>query len=295
MRLCTFVYVGRLHILYQVTDNHKITRQSTEKLYPGNFSSLSNMEKMYISTSKVVVKVHLRVKVSLMHPQGIHVHDGPGMLSDQVNHNNSVIHLSSFQAFVVLFIQNPWNYDQDTHLTEFDVTYFGRKVKALEIHVPMPQILNLPPCTIEKLTTADIFWKFYKQNKLLVKKEENWHHRNLHCVYIITSERGYVNLSITKLTYIGYNSDDILSKTSGHQCYQGGVTLITSPRNQNFCNNYTSNPATEEKYLMNIVSDTTDGLLVVVYSFKHYSQVSVEATVTSTPVKEHSTVYIHSF
>ena len=57
---------------------------------------------------------------------------------------------------------------------------------------------------------------------------------------------------------------------------------------KHFCKNYTSNPDTGKMYdksLMNIVSDTTDGLLLVVYSFKHYSQVSVEATVTSTPCK----------
>ena len=235
---------------------------------------------------KISCRVHLRLTVSLTHSQGIHIHYRPGMLSDQVNHNNSGIHLSSFQAFVVLFIQKLWNYYHDTHYAEFGLTYFAGKVKALEIYIPMPQILSLPPCTTEKLTTADTLQKSQKQNKLLDKSEENWDHGNLHCVYNITSERGYVNLSITKLTYIGYNFDDLLPKTRFHgQCYQGGVTLTASPRNQNFCNNCTSNPATEEKYLMNIVSDTTNGLVVVVYSFKHCSQVSVGATVTSTPCK----------
>ena len=287
MILYTFAYVGRLHILYQVTDNHKITRQSTQNFYPGILHPyLIWKRKMYISTSKVVVKVYLRVTVSLMHNQGIHVYDGPGMLSDKVNHDNSVMHLSSFQAFIVLFIQKPWNYVQGTHHTEFGVTYFGRKAKALEIYIPKFQILSLPPCTIEKLTTAVILQKSYKQNKLLNKKEENLLHGNLHCVYNIISERGYVNLSITKLTYIGYNFDDLLPRSTFLvQCYQGGVALITSPKSPHFCNNYTSSPTTEGKYLMNIVSDTTNGLVVVVYSFKHYSQVSMEATVTSTPCK----------
>ena len=135
---------------------------------------------------------------------------------------------------------------------------------------------------IEKFTTGGILQKSYEQNKT----EEKWHHGNLQCVYNITSERGYVNVSIIKLKYIGRNFVDLLPKSRFHgQCYQGGVTLVRSPKNQHFCNNYTSNPVTEDKYLMNIVSDTTDGLAVVVYSFKHYSQVLVEATVTSTPCK----------
>ena len=244
IRLYTFIYVGILHILYQVTDNHKITRQSTQNFYPGILHPyLIWKRKVYISTSKIVVKVHLRVTVSLMHPQGLHVYDGPGMFSDQVNHNNSVIQLSSFQAFVVLFIQKPWHYNLDTH-TEFGVRYFGRKVKALEIHIPVSQILSLPPCTIEKLTAADVLQKSYKQNKLLNEKEENWHDGNLHYVYNIISERGYVNVSITKLTYTGYNFDDLLPNSGFHtQCYQRGVTLITYPKNPYFCNKYTSNPA----------------------------------------------------
>ena len=36
---------------------------------------------------------------------------------------------------------------------------------------------------------------------------------------------------------------------------------------------------------MDIVSGTKKGLIFVVYSFKGYSQVSVEATVTSTPCR----------
>ena len=183
-----------------------------------------------------------------------------------------------------MFTEKPWNHNQDTHLAEFDITYIGRKVKALEIYIPKHQILSLLPCTIEKLTSADILQKSYNKNKLLNRIEENRHHRNLHCVYNITSERGYVNLSITKLTCVGYNFNDLLPRSKFHsQCYQGGVTLITSHKNKHFCNNYTPNPATDETYLMNIVSDTTHGLVFVVYSFKHYSQVSVEDAVTSTP------------
>ena len=52
------------------------------------------------------------------------------------------------------------------------------------------------------------------------------------------------------------------------------------------CINYTSMPKTHnDKYIMGIVSSTRAGFVIAVYSFKHYSQVSLEATVTSTPCK----------
>ena len=178
----------------------------------------------------------------------MHVHDGPGMNSDQVNHNSSVIQLSSFQAFIVLFTKKPWNYEQDVPNTEFGLSYFGRKVKAIEIHVPKSQIVRLPPCT----TNAEIYQKPSSSNKLCNKMG---HSGNQYCVYNITSGRRYVNLTITKLTYVGYNFDDLLpkSKSSDH-CHQGGVALITAPKMHNLCNNYASNPAMEEKSLMGIVT-----------------------------------------
>ena len=81
MRLYTFVHVGKLDILYQVTDNHLLlTRQSTKKFYSGIFHPyLIWKRKIYVSTSKVVVEVYLRVIVFLKHSQGIHVYDAPGM------------------------------------------------------------------------------------------------------------------------------------------------------------------------------------------------------------------------
>ena len=55
---------------------------------------------------------------------------------------------------------------------------------------------------------------------------------------------------------------------------------------QQLCSNYTSKPKVyNDKYIMGIVGSTKDGFIISVYSFKHYSQVSVEATVTSTTCK----------
>ena len=57
MKLYTFAYVGRVHILYQVTDNHKITRQSTQNFHPGiHHPYLIWKRKIYVTTSKLVVE-----------------------------------------------------------------------------------------------------------------------------------------------------------------------------------------------------------------------------------------------
>ena len=211
----------------------------------------------------------------LKYPQGIHVHDGPGMDSDQVNHNSSVIHLSSFQAFVVIFT-NTWP-NQDDHLSEFGLGYLGRMVKATEIYIHNSVFLSLPPCEDLRQTVK----MMPKEMKMMGNEEEGKekiNHGNFHCVYKITSEVGYVNLSITSLTYIGVDFENInaLSQLHATFCYQGGVgiSIETAQKNpsmfqmKHFCNNYTSDPDTEKMYvksLMSIVGDTTDGLLLVVY------------------------------
>ena len=65
-------------------------------------------------------------------------------------------------------------------------------------------------------------------------------------------------------------------------CFHGGRAF----EKHQLCNNYTSTPRIHnDKYIMDIVSGNRSGLVIAVYSFKHYSQVSVEATVTLTPCK----------
>ena len=64
-------------------------------------------------------------------------------------------------------------------------------------------------------------------------------------------------------------------------CPQGGVAF----EKQQLCNNYTSKPTIYiDKYIMSIESGTRN-LILVIYSFKGYSQVSVDATLTSTPCR----------
>ena len=64
MKLCRLAYVGKLDILYQVTDNYIITRQSIQNFYPGILHPyLIWKRKIYLSTSKVVVEAYLQLAV----------------------------------------------------------------------------------------------------------------------------------------------------------------------------------------------------------------------------------------
>ena len=76
------------------------------------------------------VVVYLRVTVSLRYLAGIHVHDGPGIDSGQVNYNRSVIHLSSFQAFVVIFTDISWCNKYEMYQSAFGLVYTGRHMEA---------------------------------------------------------------------------------------------------------------------------------------------------------------------
>ena len=265
--------------MYQVTGNNKVREHSFVANVPGVFELFLIWEsKIYLYTSGILVPVYLRVTVLLKYPNGIHVHDGPGMNSDQINNNKSVIHLSSFQAFVVVFT-NIMSNKYEMNQSEFGLTYIGRYTAATKVHIDNSQTLNLPPCTVLRSINTEL-------HKMSDMREGNLHHVNLHCVYNITSDSGYVNLSIAQLTYIGVHYEHLIFSRSWIRkymhCLQGGVAF----EKQKLCNNYTSKPGKyNDKYIMDIVSGTKKGLIFVAYSFKGYSQVSVKATVTSTPCR----------
>ena len=129
------------------------------------------------------------------------------------------------------------------------------------------------------------------KNKFLNVKDGKLYHRNQQCVYNITSRTGYVNLSVTKLTYSGYLFGDE-GRTDLYKCNLGGVAFNKETGKgyvfQTICDNYTSSDSvqkTGEKILMNIISPDRDGWILVMYSYKHYSLVSVEAKVIPTPCK----------
>ena len=104
MRIYILPYFGKLEAFHQVTGNNTVKLQSFVSNLAGLFEFfLLWKSKLYLYTSRIIIPVYVRLTLFLKYPNGIHVHDGPGIDSDQVNHNRSVIHLSSFQAFVVVF------------------------------------------------------------------------------------------------------------------------------------------------------------------------------------------------
>ena len=152
-----------------------------------------------------------------------------------------------------------------------------------------------------RLDSSGIYWysRNVKRLKLYANKSKTSvsfscgsnYGRNQHCVYYIKSNVGYVNLSISKLMYTG---DDWMEELSGiPDCHQGGVAFNTKLSHGNtisLCNNYTSNftkinEMNVNKLAFDLVSDSEKSLILVVYSYKHYSQISLEATVSSTSCK----------
>ena len=90
--------------------------------------------KFYLYTSTIKVSVYVRLTVFLKHPEGLHVHDGPRMESDQVNCNRNVIHLSLHQAFVVAFA-NTWTTRYRMYPLDLVLSYKGRDIKAIKLYI----------------------------------------------------------------------------------------------------------------------------------------------------------------
>ena len=223
-----------------------------------------------------MVKVNQRLTLQLQPPGGTHVHDGPGIHSDQINHQSRLfkyrsdvvqkwldLHLSSFHAYIVFYTKNYPDtlLDYLNHLNyQCHLLYHARHVNQIQLVVSNSTIFPLPPCTNTLML----------DKKLWDERRRYLQNTNLHCVYHVTSETGYVNLSITKLTYSGYDLSGPLW-VSG-LCYEGGVAInrVLEDRMMNLCNNYTFTFKMDnrsEAFMMSIISDTEDGFMLVVYSF----------------------------
>ena len=128
--------------MYQVTDNNKLKEQlSVGTNMPEVFELFLIWEsRIYLYTLRILLSVHLRVTVFLRYLHGIHVYDGPGMDSDQIN-NSSVMYLSSFQAFVVVFT-NIMSDKYEMYQFEFGLIYAGRYIGATEVHIDNSETLK---------------------------------------------------------------------------------------------------------------------------------------------------------
>ena len=265
-------FLDKLEAVYQVTGNNTMTYNTdkfrTSARYVPDIFQLFLLwkSKIYLFTSRIIIPLYVRLTLYLKHSFGIHVHDGPGMNSEQVNHKSFVIHLSSFQAFVVVFTDT-WNSRYEMYPWELGLNYKSRKIQAIKVHINNSKSLDLPPCT-------DFRHNYMELHRMSNTEEGHLHNGNLHCIYNITSNIGYVNMSISQLTYVGIYYEDY-QYDYRMNCFYGGVAFKV----QWLCNNYTSKPRRyTDKPLMGIVSGSRDGLIVVVYSFKYYGEVSVEAS-----------------
>ncbi len=252
---------SKVHFIYQITDNATVKHQSISLFLQQSFGAMFIWKsKIPFLAKTILVPKYLRLTLYLVHPQGFYVHDGPGMMSDQLNHNSPVIHLTSFRAFVVFFK----HVDKKSH----NLTFHGKSITHTRIHVTSSDIVPVPQCRSD---TSD-------QERENRSEAEN--NRNHHCVYSFTSETGFVNLSITRFDYIGYDS-----AFEQNKCVEGGIAYTHhSGHLTELCNKHTMNTNVPNAKLtsLNIVNERENVFLLVVYSYKFYSQVSLEAAVSST-------------
>ena len=269
LRIHMFVlpFMGEVEIIYQVTGNTTIQEQS----HPDN--SLKPFQPFLIWKSRFVVKsyrilvpVYCKLTLYSVKSGDFYVYAGPGIRSSIYLWRDPQLHLPTFQALLILIEKNyPSVSSKIPHLK-----YRAQNVSHYDIHVSNFENITLPQCTHEV-------------------------HKYKHCVFNITTEHGYVNVSVTRLTYIGvdFKYPRSIRSSDFRECLQGGVAFSLEMRKKFFsmkhlCHNYSSNPNNKEtdnhdKPMMNIISSTQDGFLFVVYAFDGYSQVMVEATITSTP------------
>ncbi len=218
-----------------------------------------------------------RIAVKLAHPEGIHVHDGPGFHSEQVKQSSSFVNLTSFFAFIVIYsksekVTNLNSYkEKRIHHRSFDFTIkFIQKSKTMVL----PPCFTFAPHQKQRMMRSD---SHAVTNESTIGNMVD--QGNKHCVYKIISETGFVNLSVTQLLYSG-NAWYFPDPTKDDICFEGGVAVIDK-HERRLCNNFSTSLNTGMNLLPHLVSETRNGITVVVYSFEHYSQVMVEATVSS--------------
>ncbi len=277
-----------------------VTNQ-THPIYRMGYLSLQYVwqTRLVVISTRIVVSVFDRLQVFGHVWNSTLWYDGPATHSKSFFLQGNVrVHMSTFQAFVEIRTNvRSWQcyYLDKTHT----ITYIGIKREIKSTAIPEKGKVVLPPCTKE---LSRIYGS--KTFPYRVYLEQN--SRNLHCIYNLTSDYGFINLSISKVTYSGPDFVD----TGYQNCLYGGVAVEAGIKHlydtasfdkhasvfrrpdlkevQYLCDNYTSEMNKNEtlgKIMMNIVGHREDGLLLVVYSYEKYSHVSMEATATSTKCK----------
>ncbi len=299
LTIYVLAYVGKISLIYQVTDNRTVTHQK-HPLYKLGYFSLYFIwkSKVVVLTTRIVVSVFHRLVVT--GTTETHWFDGPGFHSTDFYLQNYMVYMSTFQAFAAIYVENrkgSYKLFKYYKYEQYELRYYAISVDIKNIPIYEKGNTVLPPCMTESPKVFQVLDD--TKNKILQPKSNNFH-----CMYHLTSKSGFVNLSITKMTYSGPD----FTEPSFQGCLHGGVAYNTGrsehannpPFDYSFwvkggphvteiqylCDNYSSvmnENDTLQKVLMNIVSHTQDGLLMVVYSYQNYSHISIEASATSTP------------
>ena len=225
---------------------------------------------VYVLSLRISVPVYLRLIVTLLNPHGIHIYDGPGFLSRQLKQETSLILLSTFQTFIAI-------YTLSLRHISYEISYGSIMARETDVLVMSNQFVAIPPCKTH-----------FGSRRNITKKSQN-----KYCVYILRADTGYVNLSITKMTYNGpnYNKTTPVPEhgTNHEECLQGGLSYEifrtdSHPKLQYLCNNYGSKyyygNDSNHKSFIDIISSSSS-MLLVVYSYEYYSDIFVNATITT--------------
>ena len=137
MKMHTQLYNGQIEIQYQVTDYHVIKMPVFDSSIPYTAEYLKHTyfvwkDKLYLTSFVVAGRVDKKLKIHLWNPCGIHVHDGPGRLSDQVNQGFSYIYLSSFQAYILVYTN--FMLKLNRRLDSSGIYWYSRNVKGLKLY-----------------------------------------------------------------------------------------------------------------------------------------------------------------
>ena len=97
--------------------------------------------KLYVTVVRLKTSVFKRITVKLKQPCGIHVHDGPGKLSEQLNNKNLVIDLSSFQAYILMYTQGSLsNFGIDS------IDWSTKNIKPIQLYGNHSKQIELSSC-----------------------------------------------------------------------------------------------------------------------------------------------------
>ncbi len=259
-----------------------------------------------VSMCVVMVPVYLRLTVLLSQSRGFQVHDGPGLESDQVNHNSSVIHLSSFLAFVLLLTRTwPDQSNTSLYLHIFGLKYFGRQVSD-NYHLSGSNVVELPSCGNSEYQISTVKSQLKNQKKRHLQNKNN-----VHCVYNITTHIGSINLSIKSFTLLGLPFKLTGANYFRTECLSGGLAFNIAQgrrektvytryvrlrflRMSHVCTNISSAAGVRSGKSMDIFSEGNN-FVVVAYSFKPYTQIFLKADVSVTPCQGLSSRNLYAF